>query len=105
PPSSPAPAWSRSATPATTLKPRRCLHTVRDALRERGFVVAHMFTTHGITNPGHWVDPDTEPHGDTIASPGVAWSGSRMVGSSARIRQPDPALLGHTQAAPGIRMD
>jgi hypothetical protein len=43
------------------------LRTVRAALHRHGIVVHRILYTDSVTDPGHWVDPDTGESGTTIA--------------------------------------
>jgi Domain of unknown function (DUF4192) len=42
------------------------LRTVRAAMHRHGIVVHRILCTHSVTDPGHWVDPDTGESGTTI---------------------------------------
>jgi hypothetical protein len=44
----------------------RTLHTIRTALQRNGIAVRRMLTTHSVTEPGRWTDPDTGIHGPTM---------------------------------------
>lgn len=44
----------------------RALRTLRTALHQSGILVHRMLTTHSVTQPGLWVDPDTGAHGSTM---------------------------------------
>jgi hypothetical protein len=44
----------------------RTLHTIRTALRRNAITVLRMFTTHTVTEPDRWTDPDTGHSGPTV---------------------------------------
>ena len=44
----------------------RTLHTIRTALHRIGITVRRVLTTHNVTEPGRWTDPDTGFSGPTM---------------------------------------
>ena len=44
----------------------RTLHTIRTALYRIGITVRRVLTTHNVTEPGRWTDPDTGFSGPTV---------------------------------------
>ncbi|SBS77480.1 conserved hypothetical protein [uncultured Mycobacterium sp.] len=78
------------------------LNAARAALHHRSIQVLQMLTTHSLTEPGRWYDPDTGEHGPTVAYTDAAITAD-VVYQGSPIRESRDALdaeFALTKAAP-----